>query len=345
MDCAIFKTASSRRPATIAYQFIHPLIRECDVTSAQCEQRMGELLRQLAPHEGYTQSRLEGVRFLRCDQPVPRTPVLYEPSIVIVCQGSKRGYLDGQVYLYDAQHYLVLSVPLPFSSETDASPAQPMLAVSIRLDMAMVAELLITLTEAGAPPQAQPVGMVSTPLDAHLQQATLRLLEALSHPLHAQVLAPSIVREMCFRVLLGEQGGALRAALGLQGHFGRISRVLRRIHAHYAQPLHVAALADEAGWSVPAFHTHFKAVTRTSPVQYIKSVRLHQARLMMIRDRQTAAAAAVRVGYESPSQFSREFKRFFGRSPAQEARCMADLFALLPPAQTQACDSPSHLGV
>lgn len=305
------------------------------MTPAECEQRMGDLLRLLAPHEGYTQSRLNGVRFLRCNQPVARTPVLYEPSIVIVCQGTKRGYLDGQVYLYDSQHYLVLSVPLPFSSETDATAKQPMLAVSIRLDMTLVAELLISLAEEGPPvPALAPlVGIVSTPLDHHLQQVTLRLLEALASPLEAKVLAPAIVREMHFRVLLGEQGSVIRSALSLQGHFGRIARALRRIHAHYAQPLNVGGLAHDADLSVAAFHNHFKALTRTTPIQYIKSIRLHQARLMMIRDRQTAAAAAARVGYESPSQFSREFKRFFGRSPAEEARCMAELFALLPATQ------------
>lgn len=301
------------------------------MTLAECEQRMGDLLRLLAPNEGYTQSRLNGVRFLRCNQPVARTPVLYEPSIVIVCQGSKRGYLDGQVYLYDSQHYLVLSVPLPFSSETDATAEQPMLAVSIRLDMTLVAELLIALDEEGMPPpQQQPAGIVSTPLNHHLQQVSLRLLEALASPLEAKVLAPAIVREMHFHVLLGEQGAAIQSALGLQGNFGRIARALRRIHAHYAQPLNVGGLAHDADLSVAAFHSHFKALTRTTPIQYIKSIRLHHARLMMIRDRQTAAAAAARVGYESPSQFSREFKRFFGRSPTEEARCMAELFALLP---------------
>lgn len=313
------------------------------MTADECEKRMGDLLRHLAPHEGYTQSRLEGVRFLRCNQPVARTPVLYEPSIVIVCQGSKRGYLDGQVYLYDAQHYLVLSVPLPFSSETDATAEQPMLAVSVRLDMTVVAELLIALTEEGVPPSSQPVGMVSTPLDQHLQQVTLRLLEALASPLESKLLAPAIVREMYFRVLLGEQGAAIRSSLGLQGNFGRIARALRRIHAHYVQPLNVGGLAHDADLSVAAFHSHFKAVTRTTPIQYIKSIRLHHARLMMIRDRQTAAAAAARVGYESPSQFSREFKRFFGHSPAEETRRMAGLFALLP--TTQEADSGQMMRV
>ncbi|WP_239990000.1 AraC family transcriptional regulator [Corticimicrobacter populi] len=294
---------------------------------------MTELILQLAPQEGYTRSLLDGVRLMRADRPLGRTPVLYEPSIVIVCQGHKRGYLANRVYHYDAQHYLVLSVPLPFSSETDASPQEPLLAVSVRLDMTAVADLVIEVDQQTNPTFTAPAGIVSTPLDATLADTTVRLLRALRSPLEARVLGSAIVRELCFRVLLGEQGSAIRAALASHGNFGRIARVLRRIHTDYALPLDVAALAREAGLSVPAFHAHFKTVAATSPIQYIKSVRLHQARLMMIRDHVTAAGAAVRVGYESPSQFNREFKRLFGRSPGEEVREMRSAFSLMEPAQ------------
>lgn len=296
---------------------------------------MAELILQLAPQEGHTRSLLDGVRLMRADHPLGRTPVLYEPSIVIVCQGHKRGYLANRVYHYDPQHYLVLSVPLPFSTETDASPDEPLLAVSVRLDMTAVADLVIEVDQQASAASTAPAGIVSTPLDATLADTTVRLLRALRSPLEARVLGPAIVRELCFRVLLGEQGGAIRAALASHGNFGRIARVLRRIHTDYAQPLDVAALAREAGLSVPAFHAHFKTVAATSPIQYIKSVRLHQARLMMIRDHVTAAGAAVRVGYESPSQFNREFKRLFGRSPGEEAREMRSAFALMEPAQLE----------
>ncbi|HGM4825396.1 TPA: AraC family transcriptional regulator N-terminal domain-containing protein [Pseudomonas aeruginosa] len=296
---------------------------------------MAELILQLAPQEGHTRSLLDGVRLMRADRPLGRTPVLYEPSIVIVCQGHKRGYLANRVYHYDPQHYLVLSVPLPFSTETDASPQEPLLAVSVRLDMTAVADLVIEVDQQASAASTAPAGIVSTPLDATLADTTVRLLRALRSPLEARVLGPAIVRELCFRVLLGEQGGAIRAALASHGNFGRIARVLRRIHTDYAQLLDVAALAREAGLSVPAFHAHFKTVAATSPIQYIKSVRLHQARLMMIRDHVTAAGAAVRVGYESPSQFNREFKRLFGRSPGEEAREMRSAFALMEPAQLE----------
>lgn len=291
---------------------------------------MISLLEKLAPNDGYTQSALENVRLMRSDRPLGRTPVLYEPSIVIVCQGRKLGFLGDAVYTYDAQHYLVLSVPLPFSTETQASPEEPLLAVSIRLDLLDLSDLITQIGAGGHQPDASPIGITSTRLDGDLALATLRLLEALTKPLDAQILGPSIVREICYRVLTGEQGAAMRAALAHHGRFGRVARALNRIHTDYAKPLNVTRLAEEAGMSVPAFHANFRTVTQTSPIQYIKSTRLHQARLMMIRDGVTAAAAAGRVGYESASQFSREFKRLFGRTPVDEVRDMRESFTLSP---------------
>jgi AraC-like DNA-binding protein len=295
--------------------------------------RMVSLLQRLAPNEGYTQSALEGVRFMRSNRPLGRTPVLYEPSIVIVCQGRKLGFLGEEMYVYDAQHYLILSVPLPFSTETEASEAEPMLAVSLRLDLIELTDLILVIDRSGRHQQGTPLGIVSTPLEGDLAEATLRLLQALSSPLDAEVLGPAIVREICYRVLIGQRGAAMRAALAHQGRFGRVAKALQRIHADYAQSLDVSRLAEEAGMSVPAFHVNFRTVTLTSPIQYIKSTRLHQARLLMIRDGLTAASASARVGYESPSQFSREFKRFFGRSPVDEARDMRASFALSPAAK------------
>ena len=295
--------------------------------------RMVSLLQRLAPNEGYTQSALEGVRFMRSNRPLGRTPVLYEPSIVIVCQGRKLGFLGEEVYVYDAQHYLVLSVPLPFSTETEASESEPMLAVSLRLDLIELTDLILAIDRSGCHQPSVPLGILSTPLEGDLAEATLRLLHALSSPLDAEILGPAIVREICYRVLIGERGAAMRAALAHQGRFGRVAKALRRIHTDYAQSLDVGRLAEEAGMSVPAFHVNFRTVTLTSPIQYIKSTRLHQARLLMIRDGLTAASASARVGYESPSQFSREFKRFFGRSPADEARDMRASFALSPAAK------------
>jgi len=256
------------------------------------------------------------------------TAVLYDPSIVIVCQGRKRGFFGDETYLYDAQNYLVLSVPLPLFTETDATPEEPLLALALSLDRAVAADLLLTLDREGQPLAAPPKGVFSTPLDEKIADAALRLMQALTNPLETRVLGPSILREIYFRVLRGPQGGAIRTAMTESGGFGRIARAMHRIQIDFARDLSVADLAREVHLSVPAFHAHFKKITHTSPLQYLKAIRLHQARLLMIRDSCTAAAAAAEVGYASNSQFGREFKRFFGRSPSDEARCMRAAFAL-----------------
>lgn len=301
------------------------------------------LLQALAVDEGYTLTAVPGVRLLRSNQPLARTPVLYDPGIVIVCQGEKRGYLGGQVYQYDAQHYLAVSVPVPFTMETEATPDAPLLAIYLHLDLQVAADLLIELGDHAArteaPTQAQ--SMMSSPMHGAMQTTVLRLLEALADPLEAAVLGPALVRELYFRVLTGAQGGAMREALAMRGRFGRIGKVLRHIHAAYSTALDVDGLAVEAGMSVAAFHEHFRSITGTSPMQYVKSTRLHQARLLMVRQGMTAEAASLAVGYASPSQFNREFKRTFGLPPAAEVARMRRSFAL-PPAPADAVYVSSH---
>jgi AraC-like DNA-binding protein len=262
------------------------------------------------------------------------TPVLYEPGIVIVCQGRKRGWLGDQAFVYDEQHVLAVAVPVPFVMQTEASPERPLLAIYLRLDLPLAAEIAMRVD--AQEPHAKPVhpsSLVSSPMDGHLANAVLRLLQAMGHPLEAEVLGPSILREIYFRVLTSAQGDTLRAALAARGRFGQIGRAIQRIHRDHANPLTVAMLAREAGLGPAAFHTHFKAVTCASPMQYLKSIRLHQGRLLMMRRGMTAAAAASAVGYESPSQFSREFKRLFGLPPQAEVDRIKSAFALPPSPQ------------
>ncbi|WPB59394.1 AraC family transcriptional regulator [Xylophilus sp. GOD-11R] len=289
---------------------------------------MAALLLRLAPAEGYTATTVPGVRLLRSNRPLQTTPVLYEPGIVFVCQGRKTGFWGDRRYVYDAQHYLAVAVPVPFTMETEASAEEPLLAVYLGLDLALVAELTSQLDGLLGAPQAAPATMLSTPIDDTLADAVLRLLQALASPVESAILAPGIVREICFRVLCGEQGHALRAALSGTGRVARIGRAVRRIHTAYREPLQIDALAGEADMSVSTFHLHFRQVTDSSPLQYLKSIRLHKARLLMLRENMTAAAAAARVGYESPSQFGREFKRLFGRSPALETDRLRGAYAM-----------------
>jgi AraC-like DNA-binding protein len=312
-------------------------------TPQTAEQRhMVTLLQALAPEEGYNLTALPDVRILRSDRSLSHTPVLYDPGIVIVCQGRKRGYFGHQVYLYDEQHYLAVAVPVPFTMETEATPEHPLLAIYMHLDFQLAAELMIQIDRHQSPTQKNVAqSLMSSPMDAELRVSVTRFLETMSQPLEAEILGPALVRELYFRVLTGAQGNAMRAALAMQGQFGKISKALRHIHATYAQPLNLSQLASESGMSVPTFLNHFKAITHTSPMQYVKSTRLHQARLLMVRQSMTAEAACHAVGYLSASQFNREFKRLFGLTPAAETKRMRENFAL-PPAFAKSDYVSSH---
>jgi AraC-like DNA-binding protein len=301
------------------------------ISSSVVTDQMVELLDRLTPHEGYNLTALADVRFLRSNRPLMRTPVLYEPGIVIVVQGRKRGFLGNDVYLYDAQHYLMVSIPVPFTMETDASALEPMLAIYMRLDFTVAADLLLHLADRGQSASVPPRSMVSSPMDDAMSHSVLRFLQIMASPLDAEILGRAMVREIYYRVLTGVQGQMLRSALTLQGQFGKVAKALRKLHAEYDSYLDVNALAKEAGMSLATFHSHFKTITETSPMQYLKSTRLHQARLLMLRNNLTASAASARVGYESVSQFSREFKRLFGLTPISEVARMKQNFSLPAP--------------
>ena len=294
----------------------------------ELQQQMVSLLLKLATNEGYTLSPLRGVRWLRSDRPLGVTPVLYEPGFVIVCQGRKRGWLGAQAFVYDEQQVLAVAVPVPFTMQTDASAERPLLAIYVQLDFLLAGELCAQM--ATEPPQvdsAKPSGLISTPLDDRLADAVVRFLRAMQDPLEARVLGPTVLREIYFRVLSSEQGETLQAALSSQGRFGQVGKAIQRIHRDHASALTVAMLARESAMGTAAFHQHFRAVTNTSPMQYLKTTRLHQARLLILRKCMTAAAAANAVGYESPSQFSREFKRLFGLPPLAEVERMKSSFS------------------
>jgi len=281
--------------------------------------RLASLVAELAQGEGISPSRLADVKFMRTTHCHPRSPVSYEPGIFIIVQGRKTGYLGRRRFVYDANNYLVLAVPLPFECEVEGTPEAPLLGVKIGVTPATVAELCMQI-EQGAPMKRQQLQAIeATPLDEALSNCAERLLECLRSADDARILGPQIAREITYRVLLGPLGHNLRALAAPHTHFGQISRVLTQIHADYARSLDVGTFARYAGMSVSTFHAHFKAVTSSSPLQYVKNVRLHKARMLMVNEGATASAAASQVGYVSASQFSREFKRLFGDCPATVA--------------------------
>ncbi|MDB5294770.1 MAG: rclR 2 [Phycisphaerales bacterium] len=277
------------------------------------------LLGEVAAAEGTQQTAIPGVSVTRQSYPSERHSILYKPAIVIVGQGSKRGYVGGDVYRYDAHNCLVLAVPLPAECEVDASSEEPLLVAAVALEPAMVSEMLLEIDEPTPPSGPVPRGISSVPLDDELCEAAVRLLKCARSPRDSRVLGRQVVREVVYRVLCGEQGGALRALANRDEHFTPIARVLRDIHADYARPLSVEELAKRAAMSPSMFHHYFKLVTASSPLQYLKRVRLDQARALMAHEGCNASTAATRVGYESASQFSREFRRLFGASPVEEA--------------------------
>lgn len=279
-----------------------------------------EKTKQLKSKEQSLRAVLPDIQLIYGTQPSGRTPVMYRPGIVFLFSGYKIGYINERTFRYDANEYLLLTVPLPFECETFATEEAPLAGFRLDVDILQLQELLMDIGEdALFRPAMAESGINSAVLSDEILCAAERLLDVMERPLDARILGKQIIREMLYHVLLGPRGGALMALVSRQTHFSQISRVLKRIEGQYTEALSVDQLAAEANMSLSAFHHNFKSVTSTSPLQYLKAYRLHKARMMMVHDGLKASAAAMQVGYESASQFSREFKRYFGITPGEDA--------------------------
>lgn len=286
--------------------------------------QLGKLMQQFALPEGFSESRLPGVRFFKALQTVPRCPLVYDPGICIVAQGHKVGYLGSTSFPYDENNYLVTSVTMPFECATFATPEEPLFGIYIDIDLPLLHELMAQL---GQDHQLRvrsdtvlPCGVGPAPLEPEMSDAIARLLKCLLSETETQVLGPGLLREILFRALEGKQAPVLYALASHNGHFARVARALKLIQRDYAESLDVERLAQQAHMSASAFHRAFKEVTSDSPLQYLKKIRLSKARDFILQEGMKAYVAADKVGYESASQFSREFKRYFGQSPAEMAR-------------------------
>ena len=281
-------------------------------------ERLALLLQKIAVHEGVHPTLIDGVRVARHSTPLPRTAVVYEPAIVVVGQGHKRSYVGDQVYVYGPSTYFVLSVPLPAECEWDASPEEPVLVLGVKIDPETLGEVILGMDEPLQPPRELPRGVTTRPLSGQLSDAMIRLLECLQCPVDSRVLGRQIVREILYRVVREDTDGAVRALANRTGHFMRIAKVLKEVHADAAKPFTVESMSKRAGMSIAAFHHNFKLVTGSSPLQYLKRIRLDRAKRLLIHEGYNSSTAAKAVGYESASQFSREFKRQFGVPPMEE---------------------------
>jgi AraC-like DNA-binding protein len=286
---------------------------------AERQQELTARVARLAPVDGVHPAAFPSLTLTRGSVPTACMPTVCQPSLGFVVQGRKRSLLNDEVFYYDALNYLVVSVTLPMMGQVvEASVDRPFLGLRLDLDLDAIARLLLELGDRGATPIAADRGLFVARMDEALLDAVLRMVKLLDTPEDIAVLAPALQREIYYRVLRGELGQRLVDLAECDGGNHRIVRAIEWLKQRYTAPLRIEELADAMHMSPSALHHRFKAVTAMSPLQYQKHLRLHEARRMMFADGIECATAGHRVGYESPSQFSREYRRLFGAPPRVE---------------------------
>jgi AraC-like DNA-binding protein len=280
---------------------------------------LAELCSRWAPNDGANPTALPGVAVYRRDFGTGPEHGIYTRRLFIVAQGRKSAMVGDDIFVYDPENYLVISVPLPVVSEImDASSEVPFLSVAIEFSIESVRDVLLRgakLLQSLEPPKLQR-GLAVSNVEPRMKLATLRLLSLLDAPEDIEVLAEPCIQEILYYVLKGPQGGFLRAMAMGDGHQRLIADVLMQIHDDCTQDFNVPELAAQARMSETVFYEAFRSVTASTPIQYIKRLRLLQAHRQLVMDGMNVSEAAFSVGYNSTSQFSREFKRVFGASPS-----------------------------
>ncbi|WP_351231572.1 AraC family transcriptional regulator [Streptomyces sp. NPDC002133] len=266
-------------------------------------------------------TEIDGVLICRVEEPTPPSVSMTGTVMALIAQGAKHLALGERVYEYRAGQYLVTSVDLPVTGQfTEASRERPALGFGLMLQSSAIAETLLQ----AAPGAVQrsvtvPPGMVVSDAPDELLDAVVRLLRLLDHPPDIDVLAPLVKREILWRLITGDQGATIRQFGLADSNLSHIARAVRWIRENYAKSFRVEDLAQLIGMSTSAFYRHFQAVTAMSPIQFQKQIRLQEARLLLATHPKDVAGACYSVGYDSPSQFSREYRRLFGTSPSEDA--------------------------
>ncbi|WP_420917133.1 AraC family transcriptional regulator N-terminal domain-containing protein [Dictyobacter halimunensis] len=278
-----------------------------------------------AVREDGTVQPLEGMYLTRSSSLTEPLPGVFEPSVCVIAQGSKQILFGDSRYQYDPLHYLLVTMELPHISHVlEASKEQPYFSLRLSLPPSLVSSVMLESSQASPRDHAGVRAIDVSPVDGNLLNAFVRLLGLLDAPTEVPFLQPLIIREIIYRLLMGEQGNRLRHLAIVGGHTSSIARAVERLRQNFDQPLHVEKLARELGMSVSGFHHHFKTVTAMSPTQFQKRMRLQEARRLMLSEDLDAASVAYRVGYNDASHFNREYKSLFGAPPLRDVQRLRD---------------------
>jgi AraC-like DNA-binding protein len=275
----------------------------------------------LCPTDGINATPIDGLVFMRASAgSMLPSHSIYRPCLCAVVQGAKQVSVGDQTLDYGLGQCLIVSVDLPaFGRVTQASVDEPYLAIALEFDVQMIRAVLEELPDAPVPAEGLGRGILVAETTAALTDCLLRLVRLLATPQAIPVLYPAIMKEVCFWLLTGPHGSELCKLALPDGHTRRIAQAIYLIREHFTRAIRVQELAAAARMSLSSFHEHFKAVTSMTPLQYQKQLRLLEARRLMLVEGSSASGAAYQVGYESASQFSREYSRMFGVSPRQDA--------------------------
>lgn len=301
-----------------------PVFKENDIEASR--ETLGSTIARLSGKNEHLETAIHGLSLYRRTKVTEPYSAMYEPCVCVVAQGAKRVILGGDAYVYDAQHFLLTSMNLPTVVQiAKASEARPCLGIVLKLNLREVAQMMV---DSSLPPpreqlpgRAMATGQITLPLLTAFQ----RLLDLLSEPKDIPILAPIVQREILYRLLVSDQGVRLRqiASAGSQGN--QIAQAIDWLKGNYSKPLRIDDLAAQVYMSPSTFHHHFRELTAKSPLQYQKWLRLNEARRLMLTERLDATGAAIQVGYESPTQFSREYSRLFGAPPLRDIKNLRQL--------------------
>ena len=299
--------------------------KESNAAVVQMRKELALKVATLTPSHGETPTPVPGLSLYRRSAPTPCFLATYEPSLSVFLQGRKRVNLGGVVYFCDGSSFLLSSIDVPAESQIiEASEQVPLLSIFLKLDMQIVREVVSREELPEAETSVRPRGLAVGETTVGLLDASSRLIELLNTPEDIPFLSPLIQREIVYRILRTPQGERLRAIATAGDLSNRTARAIAWLRANYAKPLHMEHLATVARMGVSTLHHQFRALTAMSPLQYQKQLRLQMARQCMLMDGMDATGAAYEVGYESVSQFSREYSRFFGQPPMRDIRALRD---------------------